>query len=395
MKTTPALSLAAAFVLAALSALPTAKAQIQGPPDRIDYQGHVLDNFGAPLAPTTPTNYSMQFRIWNSQTGGTLVWSESQTVTVSNGAFSVRLGEGIRIPSDTIQTSDLSLAFAQKDRYLGLTVTLAGSPAAEITPRLAFLTSPFSFTSAKSVEAESVALLDAAGNRIGATKIRDLFTPSAAPAGSNPTQIAQHQANPANWSINSVNVPSNVAVPVGGVIMWWGAANAIPAGFEICNGGTPTTQGALISSKPDLRDRFVKGKSNSSGNVSSPVVAGGLHTTPDTATFGTALTQSQLPAISVPAGQLTALSAGAHSHRVFQDDNDAVQTDSGDGSITTGGGTRDRNVPTFTTTTDGAHTHQVTGTINSSGSGQTHTHIVPSHDNRPAFVEMFYIIRVK
>jgi len=45
-------------------------------------------------------------------------------------------------------------------------------------------------------------------------------------------------------------------IPVGGIIMWSGAINAIPAGWRLCDGGGGT---------PDLRNRFVVGAGSSYG----------------------------------------------------------------------------------------------------------------------------------
>ena len=47
------------------------------------------------------------------------------------------------------------------------------------------------------------------------------------------------------------------AVPAGGIIIWSGAANAIPSGWVLCNGSNST---------PDLRGRFVVGYSNTDGD---------------------------------------------------------------------------------------------------------------------------------
>lgn len=66
----------------------------EGAPKFIEYQGTVLDAAGAPLAPTTPRLYKMEFRLWSALEAGTLLWAEQQFATVSNGQFSVRLGEG-------------------------------------------------------------------------------------------------------------------------------------------------------------------------------------------------------------------------------------------------------------------------------------------------------------
>ncbi|MFC7336714.1 hypothetical protein ACFQY0_05965 [Haloferula chungangensis] len=365
--------------------------QIEGPPDRIDYQGLVLDTNGNPLAADAATNYSMSFRLYDSQTAGTLIWSESQTVTVYQGAFSVRLGEGTAIEGDNPSVSNASgllHAFAQKDRYLGLTVIQSGVTTAEITPRLAFLASPFSFNSHKAIEADSMTILDAGGNnRVGSLKLDQIFNMS--------TTSQEDRANPSKWTIKEQNMPAGVSVPVGGVIMWWGSANAIPPGFELCSGGTPSTAGALISTKPDLRDRFVKGSGSTNGNVASNNSTGGSHTIGTRNGGGTALAPSQLPNYTLPHNLATA-AAGNHSHTISDARNDAEDDDDGDnGKLATGQGNGLRPFPTLRSDDAGNHTHAITGSVTSGGGNQAHSHTVPGHDNRPAYLEMFYIIRVK
>ena len=111
-----------------------------GAPKFIEYQGTVLDTAGAPLAPTTPRLYKMEFRLWDQLEAGTLIWSEQQFVNVSNGQFSVRLGEGQAIPTEP---NDLTAAFAAKDRFIGLTVVNPSAAKSEISPRLAMLSAPY------------------------------------------------------------------------------------------------------------------------------------------------------------------------------------------------------------------------------------------------------------
>ena len=50
-------------------------------------------------------------------------------------------------------------------------------------------------------------------------------------------------------------------IPSGGIIMWSGATNAIPSGYVLCDGQNST---------PDLRNRFVVGASDSTGDTSYP-----------------------------------------------------------------------------------------------------------------------------
>lgn len=118
-----------------------AASAVEGTPTAVHYQGSVLDAQGAPLAPTTPTNYKIEFRLWSAITAGTLIWSEEQLVTVSNGLFSVRLGEGTAIAAEP---NNLATAFAGKSRFIGVTVKTTPS-ATEIVPRLAFLSAPYAF----------------------------------------------------------------------------------------------------------------------------------------------------------------------------------------------------------------------------------------------------------
>jgi hypothetical protein len=159
------------LLLVALAPPARAQTPVEGPPKLIDYQGTALDSNGNPLAPTTPTNYTMQFRLYSTQSGGTPIWSESQTVTVSNGQFSVRLGQGIAIGAEP--KPDLSLSFNNKDRYLGLTIVVPPQAPAEITPRLAFLSAPFAFVADRARSADSVSQ-SAGTSSLGITSITNL-----------------------------------------------------------------------------------------------------------------------------------------------------------------------------------------------------------------------------
>ena len=125
-------------VLLAASITP-AFAAVDGSPALIDYQGRVLDANGVPFASTAPVNYEIEFRVWNAQEGGALQWSEKQVVTVDNGSFSVRLGEGTVLGTDP-HPSLLDLFSTNKNRYLGVTVIIPNQN--PVKSRLASLFSP-------------------------------------------------------------------------------------------------------------------------------------------------------------------------------------------------------------------------------------------------------------
>jgi hypothetical protein len=140
-------------------------ADVFGPPSTIDYQGRLLDSAGLVLAPDEAANFKVQFRLYDAPTGGTIVWAEEQIVTVLKGQFSVRLGEGTPIPTGVGGTNEgtvdhdavgLPGAFNGKERYLGVKVVVPNQTNGEIQPRLAFLTSPFSYVAGSAQVAQSV-----------------------------------------------------------------------------------------------------------------------------------------------------------------------------------------------------------------------------------------------
>ena len=140
------------FGATAVAGLNSAFAANSAPPNFLTYQGYLADGNGAPLGAATPINYPVVFRIYDSQTGGNLIWSELQTVTVDNGQFSVVLGEGadngneIRPPLSTLFGSS-----SASDRFLDMTATIGGN-VLNIVPRLRFLPSPYSFLASQANE---------------------------------------------------------------------------------------------------------------------------------------------------------------------------------------------------------------------------------------------------
>jgi microcystin-dependent protein len=152
-------SLALAVLLTLAPAFLRAQTVVAGAPSTIDYQGKALDATGSPLANTTPANYEMQFRIYDAQESGSIIWSERQVVTVSKGLFSVRLGEGTANGTEgSVAQTNLPEAFNGRERFLGVTIVITGQTPVEILPRLAFLATPFAYVANKAVSAERLIL---------------------------------------------------------------------------------------------------------------------------------------------------------------------------------------------------------------------------------------------
>ena len=180
--------------------------------------------------------------------------------------------------------------------------------------------------------------------------------------------VSGDEVNPTNMNAAatpevSVNVPDSSAgnVPIGSILLWSGSIATIPANWALCNGNNGT---------PDLRNRFVVG----AGSTYTPGNKGGL----DSVT----LTAAQMPNHSHSG---TTSTGGAHTHdasilfwaggaggSAVVDKRDAASLD-----------------PAWSQSVHvyegGAHNH--TFTTSAAGSGA-------SHENRPPFYALAYIMRV-
>ncbi len=123
MKKKPAVKAGLVFIF--FMAVSLSRAQV---PQLINYQGYLTDGDGNPITGSR----SIEFRIYDTATGGTATWIETQSVTVLDGVFSVLLGSVNPIPYTLFEASD---------RYLALKV---GSDS-EMTPRKRLVSVGYAF----------------------------------------------------------------------------------------------------------------------------------------------------------------------------------------------------------------------------------------------------------
>jgi len=117
------------FIAAALTFTFTASAAI---PHLMNYQGKATDQSGAPLNGT----YNLTFRIYNSETGGTAKWTETQpNVIIANGVFQVQLGS----------ITPLNLPF-NEPYWVSAEINTDG----EMTPRTRLVSVGYAFTAENS-----------------------------------------------------------------------------------------------------------------------------------------------------------------------------------------------------------------------------------------------------
>lgn len=148
-KTTATLTSTLGLVLGSLHA--------QTVPPYINYQGKVTDGSGVGLGTGTPVNRKMIFRIFDAPTGGNRLWSEQHTVTISNGEFSVLLGNGIdavynsitETPTKTNTPLDTVFTSTGVQRFVEIVVDNAdqvlNTSDVPITPRQQITSTAYSF----------------------------------------------------------------------------------------------------------------------------------------------------------------------------------------------------------------------------------------------------------
>ena len=201
------------------------------PPEWMTYQGYLVDGNGDSLGSvvdpsdstqrvSSPANYVVIFRVYSAKQGGTALWAEQQTVTVSNGYFSVLLGQGSQYGSEL--NGDLSAVFDgadASDRFIGITVDIGGV-ATEIAPRLRLVTSPYAYTARQARR-----LTDGSGN----SNFDKVGTSLELGAGSTPTLTLPEAGGASLVGKLTADLPS------------WGT------GLQIDNGALTTTIGAQNS----------------------------------------------------------------------------------------------------------------------------------------------------
>ena len=94
----------------------------------MSYQGRLVEG-GAPVSGTR----SMTFSLYNASSAGTLLWSEVQSVTVTNGLFQVALGSVTPFSNTVV---------GQMSQNLWLEINVAGT----ILPRQQLMGAPYAFS---------------------------------------------------------------------------------------------------------------------------------------------------------------------------------------------------------------------------------------------------------
>ena len=121
-------------------------------PSLMNYQGHVTNAAGVAIGTGSSVNRSVTFRFWKSATDTAAemrLYSETQTVTILNGDFSVLIGSGAPVEGEANSVASVAEVFANKEVFLGITVDdeNAATTDAEVSPRQQLVSTAFAFRS--------------------------------------------------------------------------------------------------------------------------------------------------------------------------------------------------------------------------------------------------------
>ena len=70
----------------------------QGIPETINYQGVLKDASGG-IVPDG--NYNITFKLYDAESGGSVLWSETKIIAIADGILNTKLGSDTPIPTST------------------------------------------------------------------------------------------------------------------------------------------------------------------------------------------------------------------------------------------------------------------------------------------------------
>jgi hypothetical protein len=270
------LKLLTAFV--SLLAATAGLAQTSTVPSLLSYQGRVTDATGTLVGNSSPVNRAVKFQLYTASSGGTAVWAETQTVTISGGEFSVLIGNGTGISGITGPSSPAPTPYkklpdilnastnpANVNYYLGVTVDdgNAGTTDAEISPRQQLVAGAYSLRAlvAESVASSAVTTGMIADSNITTGKIADSNVTSA--------KIADSTIVTADLNNSAVTAAKIDASSVG---LWSVSGSSVfrssgSVGVGTSSPTAPLNVVAGSSTNPDSNGLFVVNPTNSANQM--------------------------------------------------------------------------------------------------------------------------------
>ena len=363
------------------------------------YQGVLKSGDGGPVS---SRNQTIQFRLYNSPTDSSgKLWGRAFAVLLdADGLFNVEISDsGSALPNEAFayeHLRDALVATAGGPLYIGLTVA---NSSGEIRPRQRILSVPYatiagdvSSTSgnlsvggtmtANVVNTGSIVTSDEAnlaslivhgeaeiGTGLNVRSGTTTINGTSVTIGASTTVNSPLNVNQGDISVDKDHAflrnDVDIAVPVGGIIMWSGKSSDVPAGWAICDGNwvdcIKDGKTARIQT-PDLRDRFIVG----AGHDYALGAKGGQNTATLTAA------QSGLP---------------AHTHNMQHDHGVTLR-----GKEATGTQSK---VFRSGAESPSKSEQRTSASSKTDTDANTAKPASEAHENRPPYYALFYIMRVK
>lgn len=236
------------------------------PPNVLLFEGNVVGSNGSVVGANNPVNYPVVFRVFDRLVGGRLLWSEQQTISVSQGSFSALLGEGNAYANEPRPAlSTIFRTSSASDRYVELTLRGAGAGMTDVTvaPRTRLAVGAFSMLATHARTAQDLvnrngqSVLTPVENRVGINRPNPSSTLDVAGSFQSTGVLVSGEASVAG-TVDAAGFHGLGMAPVGSIVMWTGSTP--PRGWVLCDGST--VSGVTT---PDLRGRFVLGSGNGPG----------------------------------------------------------------------------------------------------------------------------------
>ena len=302
------------------------------------YQGVIKEVGGA-----TPANKNrtIEFRIYDSPAGDQVLWGRAYSVLLDeNGLFNTSLTDAAGSAISGVTGTGLAKVLADNagtTLYIGLTVD---NSSGEISPRQALLAVPYAIHASDAASASGAFTVEGKTTLKGGLEVT---------GGQVTVPALEASSLVVNGGVSvgtSGSLSGYGTIPVGGIIMWSGSASNVPDGWALCNGQTSNGK-----TTPDLKGRFIVGYDPADSDYNSVGKTGGekKHT----------LTVAEMP---------------SHTHNMKFKSYDLAAS------------WKDQR--SFYSVNKGDENQNDPKTTQSAGGGQ-------SHENRPPYYAICFIMRVK